>query len=142
MARKDPFTSEQIQVLSQNPYTHSVSPARIAFTLAFKEFFCEQARIPGMTTRKIFLEAGYNPDWFSKASLDAIRKRILREVSSPEGLKPPRGLGDAERTALFAKKDLSKQRTDTTIRQLQERIVHLEQQIEFLKKISHLRKPD
>lgn len=142
MARKVPFTPEQIQALSQNPYTHAVSAARISFTLAFKEFFCEQSRIPGMTTKKIFLKAGYDPSWFSKSTLDAIRRTILKEASSPEGLKPPRGLSYAERSALFAKQDLSKQRTDATIRQLQERIVHLEQQIEFLKKISHLLKPN
>lgn len=139
MARKTPFTEEQIQVLRQNPYTHSVTPARISFTLAFKQMFYEQTRVPGMTTKKILLKAGYNPDWFTRESLDQLRRHILQQAASPQGLRPPRGLSSAERTALFEKQDLSKQRTDTTIKQLQERIVHLEQQVEFLKKISHLR---
>ena len=139
MARKVPFTEEQIQELRQNPYTHSVTPQRIVFTLAFKQMFYEQTKVPGMTTRKILLKAGYNPDWFTRNSFDRLRSSILHQAASPEGLRPPRGLSSAERTALFEKQDLAKQRTDTTIKQLQERIVHLGQQVEFLKKISHLR---
>lgn len=139
MDKKVPFTPEQIEALKGNPYTHSVTGMRISFTLAFKEFFYEKSKIPGMTTQKILREAGYNPAWFSRSALDQLRRRIRAEASSPEGFKSPRGLSSAEKTAQFAARDLSKQKTDSTIKQLQDRIVHLEQQIEFLKKISHLR---
>lgn len=139
MSRKNPFTDEQIQILSQNPYTHTVSPHRIAFTIEFKKFFVEQMNIPGMTTKKIFLAAGYDLNLFTKEALDGIRRTILSESRSPEGFKPGRGLSHAEKTAQFAAKDLSKQNTDSSIKELQDRIVHLEQQIEFLKKISHIR---
>ena len=139
MSRKNPFTQEQIQILSQNPYTHAVSPHRIAFTIEFKNFFVEQVNIPGMTTKKIFLKAGYDLDLFSQGALDGIRRTILNEASSPEGFKPGRGLSHAEKAAQFAAKDLSRQNTDVSIKELQDRIVHLEQQIEFLKKISHIR---
>ena len=139
MAKKKPYTDEQIAQIGQNPYTHSVTPNRVSFTVEFKKFFAEQKKIPGMTTKKIFLAAGYDPDWFSKSSLDSIRYEILKEASSPEGFKPTRGLSSAEKTALFAQKDLAKQNTDASIKELQNRIVHLEHQIEFLKKISHIR---
>lgn len=134
MDKKETFTREQVAVLNQNPYTHNATQMCISFTVAFKEFFYEQIKVPGMTTKKILLEAGYDPTWFSKASLDQIRKRIRAEASSPEGFKAPRGLSSNERIAQFAAQDLSKQRTDASIKQLQARIVHLEQQIEFLKK--------
>ena len=139
MSKKNPFTEEQVRILAQNPYTHSVTPKRISFTLAFKQMFYEQTKVPGMTTKKILLKAGYDPTWFTKVFCDGLRRNILHQAASPEGLRPPRGLSSAEKTALFEQQDLSKQRTDTTIRQMQERIVHLEQQIEFLKKIAHLR---
>lgn len=139
MARKNPYTDEQIQKLSQNPYTHAVSPHRVSFTIEFKKFFTEQANIPGMTTKKIFLAAGYDLDCFSKESLDSIRRTILTEANSPEGFKAGRGLSHAEKAAQFAAKDLAKQSTDASIKEMQERIVHLEQQINFLKKISHIR---
>ena len=139
MPKSIPFTQEQIRILEENIYTHHVTQNRIVFTVAFKEFFAEQAALPGMTTKNILRAAGNDPDFFPRASLDSIRKRILREASSPEGFKNPRGLSSAERTAHFAEKDLTKQRTDTSIKELQERVVYLEQQIAFLKKISHIR---
>lgn len=139
MPKSTPFTQEQIAVLEQNIYTHHVTPDRIVFTVAFKEFFTEHAKIPKMTTKKILHAAGYDPAFFSDKSLDALRQRILKEAASPEGFKIPKGLSSAERTAQFAAKNLAKQNTDASIKELQERIVHLEQQIEFLKKISHIR---
>lgn len=139
MAKKIPFTDEQIQILSQNPYTHSVTPHKISFTIEFKKFFAEQVTIPGMTTKKILMAAGYNSDWFTKECLGSIRRNIIIEANSPEGFKPPKGLSSTERTAAFGAKDLSKQNTDKSIKELQDRIVHLEYQIEFLKKISHIR---
>lgn len=139
MPRNNPYTDEQIRILSQNPYTHAVSENRISFTIEFKQFFYEQTRIPGMTTKKILLTAGYNPDWFIKSNLDGIRRSILNEAKSPTGFKTPRGLSNADKTAQFAAKDLAKQKTDASIKELQERIVHLEQQIEFLKKTQHTR---
>lgn len=140
MAKNTPFTAEQILTLSQNPYTHSVTENRISFTTEFKKFFAEQVKIPGMTTKKIFSAAGYDPEWFSKGCLDAIRYQILKEANSPEGFKDPRGLSNIEKTKQFAQKDLSKQNTDQAVKELQDRIVHLESQLEFLKKISHIRK--
>lgn len=139
MAKKNPYTDELIAQISQNPYTHSVTPNRVSFTVEFKKFFVEQTKTPGMTTKKIFLAAGYDPDWFSKSCLNSIRYEILKEANSSEGFKPTRGLSSAEKTALFAQKDLAKQNTDASIKELQDRIVHLEHQIEFLKKISHIR---
>lgn len=139
MAKATPFTAEQIHVLSQNPYTHSVTENRISFSYEFKKFFVDQTKVKGMTTKKILSAAGYNPDWFSKGCLDGMRCHILKEANSPEGLRPPRGLSSAEKTKQFAAKDLAKQNADQSIKELQDRIVHLEAQIEFLKKISHIR---
>lgn len=139
MPKSTPFTREQMDILEKNIYTHHVTPNMISFTVAFKEFFAEQVKVPGMTTKKIMSAAGYDPNFFSSSSLDALRIRILKEEKSPEGFKSPRGLSSAERTAQFAAKNLAKQNTDTSIRELQERIVHLEHQVNFLKKISHIR---
>lgn len=139
MPKSTPFTQEQIEILEQNPYTHQVTPSRIVFTVAFKEFFAEQAQLPGMTTPKILREAGYDPTFFPRSSMDGLRIRILKEARSPEGFKIPKGLSNAERTAQFAAKNLAKQNTDASIKELQERIVHLEQQVAFLKKTSHIR---
>ncbi len=139
MSRKVKFTEEQINLLSQNPYTHFVNENKIVFTLEFKEFFFEQMKIKGMTTPKILRAAGYDTTLFSRSNLDSIRKAIRNQGESPTGLQPPRGLTTSEKTAQFAAKNLEKQKQEKSIRELQERVVHLEQQIEFLKKISHIR---
>lgn len=136
--KKPTYTNEQIQLLAQNPYTHSVTPYRLTFTLEFKEFFMSQVYLPGMTGPKILKAAGYDPKMFTRPTLDKIRSKILAEAASSEGLQPPKGLSQAERTEAYAKKDLDKQRTSTSIKELQNRVVHLEQQIEFLKKISNI----
>lgn len=139
MTRKQPYTEEQMSILRENPYTYSVTSEQIKFTVAFKQFFYDQTKIPGMTSKKIMRAAGYNPDWFSKYSLDAIRIKIRKEAESPEGFKNPKGMSSSERIAAFAEKDLSRMHKDKAIKELQERVVHLEAQIEFLKKISHIR---
>ena len=135
------YSDEQISILEQNPYTHSVTPYRLTFTLAFKEFFMSQVHKSGMTCPKILKAAGYDPKMFSRPFIDHLRKRILVEAASPEGLKPPRGLSQAEKIKAFAEKNLDSQRTATSIKELQSRVVHLEQQVEFLKKISNTLHP-
>lgn len=139
MARTKPFTPEQIRSLEANVYTHHVTPNRIVFTVAFKEFFAAKAAIPGMTTQKILKAAGYDLNLFTRSNMDSIRKSILREAASGDGFKAPRGLSGTERISQFAEKDLTRQRTKTSIKEMQERIVRLEYQIEFLKKISRIR---
>ncbi len=141
MSNKPTYTPEQVAILAQNPYTHSVTQYSIKFTLEFKQFFVSQMNKPGMTTPKILNAAGYDSHLFTRSVMDHLRKELKKQASSPTGLKPPTGLSQVERTAVFAAKDLSKQRTQTSINELQDRIVHLEEQVEFLKKISQLKTP-
>lgn len=141
MSRKFPFTEEQMRILEQNPYTHTVFPNRIVFTLEFKQFFIDQVNTHHKTTKSIMKEAGYDLSLFSDSNLDYIRKTVINEAKSDTGLKAPKGLTAEQRTAAFEAKNLAVQRTDISIKELQERIVYLEKQVEFLKKISNIRKP-
>lgn len=137
--RKVPFTEEQIRQIEQNKYTYSVSKkGNIVYTLEFKQYFVDQVRRYGKTTREIFSEAGYDTEAIGLANLSNTRIRIMREANSPEGFKAPRGLSSEERIRVFEQKKLSEQKTEASIRELQERIVHLEKQVEFLKKISRM----
>ena len=138
MSKKIPFTEEQIRVLELNPYTYSVDSNRITFTLEFKKFFVDQIRNHQKTTPEVLKTAGYDPSWFAQGCKSSLRKRLLKEADSVRGLRPPRGLSTEQRIAAFEAKDLSMQRTDTSIKELQERIVYLEKQVEFLKKISNI----
>ena len=126
-----------MELLAQNPYTHVATSQRGVFTLEFKEFFVDQVKNHKLSTTKILKAAGYDPSFFTKSALDSIRRHILLEAASPEGLKPPRGLSQTEQTKAYAEKNLDAQRISTTIKEMQKRIVHLEQQVEFLKKIQN-----
>lgn len=141
MAKTVPFTNEQVHELERNPFTHSVTPDRIVFTLEFKIFFLDQIQNHGLSTKKALMAAGYHPEWFTLSGRDALRKRILDEARSEKGLQPPKGLSTEQKIAAFEAKNLSGQKTDVSIREMQERIVHLEKQVEFLKKISNITMP-
>lgn len=138
-SKKQPvYTQETIDTLSQNPYTHSVTPYRITFTLEFKQFFMEHIHKPGMTSRKVLVLAGYDTSIISPAIVRKLAYKIVKEANSPGGLKPPKGASTEERAAAFARKDMSKQHVNTSIKELQTEVVRLKQQVEFLKKISQI----
>lgn len=135
MPRKKCFTEEQVIALKANPFTHSVSQYKISFTVEFKEFLYAQTKVSGMTAAKIFSAAGYDVSMFSKGQINAIRLRIIKEAESENGFTAY-GRSEKEKAAAFAAQDLSKKKTDKAIRELQEQVIRLQQQIEFLKKIS------
>ena len=138
MGRNEIYTKEQIHTMKMNPYTHSVNAYQITFTLEFKEFFVDQIRNHRKNAPQILKAAGYDPSWFTKGCKSSLRRRILEEADSERGLRAPRGLSTAEQIAAFESKNLSKQKTEASIKELQERIVHLEKQVEFLKKTSNI----
>ncbi|MDO5520579.1 MAG: hypothetical protein Q4G58_08820 [bacterium] len=129
-----PFTQEQINILSLNPYTASVSTHVIRFTLDFKVFALKEAQ-GGSTSTKIFEKAGYDPKTLGKTRMYNVMKAIKREAASARGLQPPKGLSKEKQAEQFAKTDLSKKHTATAIRDLQDKVVQLEEKIEFLSKL-------
>ena len=139
MSRNLKFTESQLNELCQNPYTHNATPYKIQFTYEFKEMFVTRWEA-GTKPRDILREAGYNPEWFTRKNIYAIQARIMAEYRSVDGLKHPRGKSSAEKIAAFEKKNLSKIATDAAIKELQDEIVHLQRQVEFLKKTASIRK--
>lgn len=131
---KQRFTQDEIDIIAQNPYVVSVCPTHITYSLAFKKFAIKQAQ-EGVKSTEIFRRAGFEPEMLGKPRIYAALKLFKREAASPEGLHEARGKSKEERLAKFAKEDYSKKQTKVAIRELQNKIVHLEQQIEFLKKI-------
>lgn len=58
-------------------------------------------------------------------------KAFKREANSPYGLREPRGKSKELKISAFAKEDLSKKETKAAIKELQNKMAHLEQMIEF-----------
>lgn len=124
------FTQEEMEQLKQNKYVLSATPNKITYSLEFKQFALKEAKL-GTKSPDIFKKAGFNPEILGKPRMYAAVKAIKKQAASPQGLRAPRGKSQEERLAQFAKEDYSKKHTKVAIRELQKKVVHLEQQIEF-----------
>ena len=127
MRKKIAFTPEQKAAIASNPFTLSVSDYQIRFTIDFKKFLLEERARNNTKWKEIIRKAGYDPEVFGKARIDHLAKTIKTEAASPQGL---------HETA--SRKNLAKasehQQLRTTVRDLQQEVTRLQQQIEFLKK--------
>ena len=130
---KHVFTEEQILDLAANPYTLFVDRNMIRFTVEFKRYLLKEIERPGITFKKAFINAGYDPSVLGDQRIQSIIKNIRKEAKSPKGLHET-GRSKAE----LVKEDLTKKQMKTAIRELQEEVVRLQQQVEFLKKIHQL----
>ena len=128
------FVAEEIEILRQNPYVLNVTSHRIVYTLAFKKLAVQEAA-NGMKSTEIFKRAGFDLEMLGKTRIYMALKHFQREAASPEGLREAGIKTKEERMAKFAKEDYAKKQTKVAIRELQKKVIHLEQQIEFLKKI-------
>lgn len=130
---KIPFTQEQKEALQRNPFTLSVNDYQIRFTVEFKKFLLSERKKNGTPWKEIFRKAGYDPDMFSQTRFDSIVRRIRKEAESSKGLH------ETASSKTLLKKDERKQ-TQKAIKELQEEVLRLQQQVEFLKKIQMLKK--
>ena len=127
------FTEEERAELLSNPYTARITDCKAVFTLEFKQFVMDHIDQPGMTAAKVFHLAGYSDDLFSVKVKRYIVASIRKEAASEKGLQEPAPL----KTPTPKKK-----RSETELKELQERVAILEQQIDFLKKSQMLKKKD
>lgn len=129
---KIPFTREQKEALEINPFTLSVNDYQIRFTVEFKKYLLAEREKNGTPWKDVFRKAGYDPDVLGKRRIDAIIKAVKKEASSPKGLH--------ETTSVKRlSKDLERKQTQKAIQDLQNEVIRLQQQVEFLKKIQMLK---
>ena len=129
--KKIPFTDIELAKIKANPFTAKVSPSgAVSFTVEFKEFAYQQWLL-GTKTSKIFEMAGYE-QLFSSNNMSKYIGRIRKEAQSPEGFK------DITKSKSFKDKQFEKMKYEKAIKELQDHIVYLEQEIDFLKKITAL----
>ena len=131
------FTPEEIEQLRQNKYVLNATENKISYSLEFKQFVMKETEL-GTKSPDIFIKAGFDPEMLGKSRIYAAVKGIRKQAKSTEGLRASSKKSRNERLAEFAQEDYSKKHTKVAIRELQKKIVHLEQQIEFLKKIRSL----
>ena len=129
---KVPFTPKQIEELKRNPFTLSVNEFQIRFTVEFKKFLLAEREKNNTPWKDVFRKAGYDPEVLGKDRMYAVIKGIRKQAASPEGLHE----------TISKKKTLKgseRKQTEMALKQLQEEVVRLQQQVEFLKKIQMLK---
>ena len=122
------YTKKQIKELKQNPYTLQIDEKRIFFTIEFKKVFWNKYQA-GMSPRAIFRELDYNLENFGQKQIDSIVQRIKKEVSEGEFTE------GYNRTKRIKIKEVDSEITPQNLKQMQNELLYLRQEVDFLKKV-------
>ena len=122
------YTQKQIKELKSNSYTLQVDDKRIFFTIEFKKIFWTKYQA-GMSPRAIFKELNYNLDYFGQKQIDSIVQRIKKEALAGEFTE---GYSRNNRMKI---KEPSDDITPQNIKQMQNELLYLRQEVDFLKKV-------
>ena len=127
-----PFTPQQKEALAANPFTLSVNDYQIRFTIEFKKYLLAEREKNGTPWKVIFQKAGYDPEILGTKRMEAIIRRIRDEAASVQGFRKTASQKTKSR-------DFEQKNSQKAIQELQTEVIHLQQQIEFLKKIQMLK---
>lgn len=122
------YTQKQIKELKSNPYTLKVDDQRIFFTIEFKKAFWTKYQA-GMSPRVILKELNYSLDNFGQKQIDSIVQRIKKEAMAGEFTE---GYSRYNRMKV---KEPSSDITPQNIKQMQNELLYLRQEVDFLKKV-------
>ena len=125
------YTPKQIKKLEANPYKFKVTKNKLYFTIKFKEDFWIRYQA-GNAPRKIMQELGYDLSLFTQKQIDNYVQRIKKEALSGNGFRE--GENRERRIPMKAtnREELS---SPQSIERMQNELLYLRQEIEFLKKI-------
>lgn len=131
------FTKEQLNILSQNPYVHSVTEKRLTFTKEFKEIFMK-AYNAGDSPRKIMDDHGFSSDILGNDRVWSASTRIREEYEKYGEFHE--GYGRRSSTSKKAKTTPDQPLLEKDeLKQMRLEIDYLKQEIDFLKKISSIK---
>lgn len=122
------YTKKQIKELKENPYTLQIDEQRIFFTIEFKKIFWRKYQA-GMSPRTIFKELNYNLDYFGQKQIDSIVQRVKKEALKGEFTE---GYTRSNRMKI---KEPDSEITTQNLRQMQNELLYLRQEVDFLKKV-------
>ena len=125
------FTEEQQQELRNNKYTARVTANSLSFTKEFKELFYNEY-LTGVLPREILRRYGYPVEILGKRRIWGIAHCIKKEYEPNGSFRDVR----SPRPVSVRSEELT---PEQQIRQLQQKLDYLTQEVEFLKKISSIR---
>ena len=125
------FTEEQIKKLKKNPYKFKLTKNKLYFTAKFKEDFWISYQA-GNAPRKVMHDLGYDLSMFTQKQIDNYVQRIKREALSGEGFREGENRQRRIPQKATDEKELS---SPQSIERMQNELLYLRQEVEFLKKI-------
>jgi len=137
MSTKKKFTPEEMKHLRANPYTLRVTEDTISYTLAFKEAFWELS-LQGYTGTAAFRKLGYNTQVLGFERIHNTTKRIRQAGKSVEGFRESNLGGMRIKSDWKEQTDFAGGESGEAAKRMQREIVHLQQQMAFLKKVMKL----
>lgn len=78
------FSTEEVLILQQNPYTKSVDSRNLFTTKEFKEEFLKQYLRGDKAPREIVSDLGYDPEILGRNRIVGIRNHIIQTYKAGE----------------------------------------------------------
>lgn len=126
------FSEEEIKKLKENKYVKNVSANGITYTNEFREDFAILLE-NGEKTSKIFSILGFEPKMLGECRIYATANRIKKKINSNQNLED-------KRTYKSGRLKIKESTTEEELEQLKHKVLLLEQENEFLKKMIFLGK--
>ena len=125
------YTSKQIKELEKNPYVFRVTKHKLYYTAKFKEDFWVSYQA-GIAPRKILTDFGFDLNIFSQKQIDSLVQHLKKQALSGNGFTE--GENRTKRVAMKATDEIELS-SPQSIERMQNEILYLRQEVEFLKKI-------
>ena len=125
------YTAKQIKQLEKNPYVFRVTKHKLYYTAKFKEDFWISYQA-GNTPRKILKDFGFDLESFGQKQIDSLVQHIKKQALSGEGFSE-----GSNRKRRVSQKPTKEEELSTpqSIERMQNELLYLRQEVEFLKKI-------
>lgn len=125
------YTAKQIKQLEKNPYVFKVSKHRLYYTAKFKEDFWVSYQA-GNTPRKILTDFGFDINMFGQKQIDSLVQHIKKQALSGNGFTEGENRQRRVPMKATSEEELS---SPQSIERMQNELLYLRQEVEFLKKI-------
>ena len=125
------YTAKQIKQLEKNPYVFKATKHRLYYTAKFKEDFWVSYQA-GNTPRKILTDFGFDINMFGQKQIDSLVQHVKKQALSGNGFTEGENRQRRVPREATSEEELS---SPQSIERMQNELLYLRQEVEFLKKI-------
>lgn len=125
------YTAKQIKQLEKNPYVFKATKHRLYYTAKFKEDFWVSYQA-GNTPRKILTDFGFDISIFGQKQIDSLVQHIKKQALSGNGFTEGENRQRRIPVKATSEEELS---SPQSLERMQNELLYLRQEVEFLKKI-------